>query len=220
MYWRYDMMLVSGFVYLYEMSDMDLETKAMDHGSYDHERRLRDFRRAHLLQRLVAYEARTKTIVRFTGYTRHELARLRRRWMIPQETRHRGPHPHSFEALLRAPRSRSEVAAIASIWRSVVGAAAGLSADLALERGERLSDIFEIFRACAPGSELDFEHLVMIDEGLARGEAIAFDQCTLCRCTIVVDRLATPRRICAHCQGTVGGEVRGRLMKDTAGSGV
>lgn len=183
----------------------------MEHGSYDQERRLRDFRRAHLLQRLVAHEARTRSIVRFTGYTRHELARLRRRWMIPPESRHRGPHPHSFDTLLRVPRSRTEVAALAVIWRCLVRSPSGERADGALDHGERLTDIYEVFRACVPKGSLDFEHLVMIDEGLSRGDAIVFDCCTLCRCTIVVEFLGSGRRICTHCQSTVVVEARGRL---------
>lgn len=46
-----------------------------------------------LAQRLVAHQARTHTVFRLTGLSRHQLATMRRRWQVTAKMRRRGPLP-------------------------------------------------------------------------------------------------------------------------------
>src|SRR6266404_3113022 len=54
---------------------------------------LRESRRATLARRLISHGVRTEMIGRLTGLTRSRLATLRRRLMVADETRLRGPAP-------------------------------------------------------------------------------------------------------------------------------
>lgn len=76
----------------------------------------RDFRRYELAMRLMGHRARTRTISRMTALSRHQLERLRRRWGVDQQLRHRGPAPTSLETFTHSPRARSEGAALASFY--------------------------------------------------------------------------------------------------------
>jgi hypothetical protein len=171
----------------------------------------RELRRRELARRLVSHQARTHTIFEMTALTRHQLATLRQRWRVMQETRHRGPSPKSFAAFFSSAHARSEAAALTTLCR-VLGAAPierrpGERTKLpGLEIGERLCETFELYRACFPRSAFEFEHLVLLARGLAQGNAIAVGNCTSCQGTILIDLFATRRNVCSHClQGAGNG---------------
>jgi hypothetical protein len=169
----------------------------------------RELRRRQLARRLVAHQARTQTICDLTALTRHQLATLRQRWRVAPETRHRGPSPKSFAVFSSSSRVRSEAAALAALCR-VLGAALPARKGNArkqvagVEIGERLCEVFEIYSACAPKSDLEFEHVVLLARGLAQGDAIAVGSCTNCQGTILIDLLATRRHVCSHCVRDAG----------------
>jgi hypothetical protein len=164
----------------------------------------RELRRRQLARRLVTHQARTQTIFMLTGLSRHQLATLRRRWRIPQETRHRGPRPTSFAVFSSTLRVREEAAVLAVLWKILTGT--GLSKEAApmklppMEFGERLCEVFETYAACFPSSELGLEHLVLLVRGLEQGDAIALSSCNSCEGIVLVDLLGTRRRLCSHCQ--------------------
>jgi len=164
----------------------------------------RDLRRRQLARRLISHKARTQTIFELTSLTRHQLATLRRRWLVTQETRLRGPSPKSFAVFFSSARARSEAAALATLCR-VLGSAprdrrASSGVKLSgLDVGERLCEIFEVYAACLQRPEFEFEHLALLARGLARGDAIAVGNCTICHGTILVDLFATRRLVCSHC---------------------
>jgi hypothetical protein len=164
----------------------------------------RDVRRYQLAMRLVAHRARTQTIVDLTGISRHRLATLRRRWMVSQDERHRGPSPSSFGAFFRSPRVRSESASLAVFCR--VLRAVPTNDDVrvkrsfaSLDRGERLCEAFEAYRACLPVSEIEFDQVVLLASGLAKGDQIELGQCESCHGMILIDRLGRRRPCCSHC---------------------
>jgi hypothetical protein len=164
----------------------------------------RELRRRQLAQRLVMHQARTQTIFMLTGLSRHQLARLRQRWRVPQETRHRGPRPTSFAIFHATLRVREEVAVLAILWKILTGT--GLARDTVpkklspVEFGERLCEVFETHAACFPSSWLELEHLVLLARGLEQGDAIALSTCNRCEAVVLVDLLGTRRRLCCHCQ--------------------
>jgi hypothetical protein len=169
------------------------------------ELRPRDVRRYQLALRLMAHQARTRTISAMTSLSRHQLATLRRRWRVTQEMRYPGPSPRSLAAFLHSPQARSEGALLAVLCRALkilpgrsrTEAGRGF---LSLESGEGLCELYEAYRACFPGSELEFEEVLSLIRGLAESEVIELGSCGACGATILIDRLATHRHRCTYCQ--------------------
>jgi hypothetical protein len=181
----------------------------------------RDLRRLHLTKRLVIHSARTETIYRLTGYTRHRLTTLRRRWRESYGARHRGPAPTSFAVFFRSARARSEAASAAAICRvfDVISAPRSGRAqrDFAdLDSGERLCEVYEAFHACFPDAHLEFEQLLLLAVGLTRGDVVELTTCANCQCAILIDILGRRRRMCSICQrlakaarvSTAGNDIR------------
>jgi hypothetical protein len=182
----------------------------------------RDLRRRRLGMRLIAHQARTQTITEFAGLTRHQVATLRRRIAVAQETRYRGPAPTAVEIFFTSSRTRTEASALAVLYcilcdvqpardRRVAGATSSRSARESrsrrpggdgldvVERGERLCDAYEAWLAYFPGLPLEFEQLMLLGSSIARGEQVLLQSCMHCQATILVDPFAVQRRVCLFC---------------------
>ena len=164
----------------------------------------RDLRRRQLAKRLVSHHARTQTIYAFTGYTRHRLATLRKRWGVPPEERHRGPSPTSFSVFFRSPRARN-VATVAAVICTLLGATRpgfgpkSSRRSLDLRFGEQLCEVHEALRACFPDVELEFEQVMLLAIGLSLHESIALTTCVRCGIAMLADQLSLRRRTCGSC---------------------
>lgn len=164
----------------------------------------RDLRRRQLAKRLVSHHARTQTIYEFTGYTRHRLATLRRRWGVSPEERHRGPSPTSFSVFFRSPRAR-EIATAAAVICKLLGAtrpaidARSLHRTLDLDFGERICEVHEALQTCFPDLKMDFEQVMLLAVGLSTQESIALTTCVRCGVAVLADQLSIRRRVCASC---------------------
>lgn len=163
----------------------------------------RELRRRELARRLVVHHARTQTISALTNLTHHQLFSLRQRWQVTQETRHRGPSPTSFSVLLSS-RTRTEASALSVLCRVLNAIPPSNKKSIrktpsAIEVGERLCEVFEIYSAYLPHLNFEFEHLMLLAQGLARADVITIGNCTLCRATILIDLLATRPSVCSHC---------------------
>lgn len=162
----------------------------------------RELRRRQLAVTLIGHQARTQTIQEFTGLTRHQLATLRRRTGVPTESRFRGPAPTSFDAFFSCARRRSESAVLAFLYRASDASRFGereRTSEAAIERGEQLCAVYEQWLRLVPSSPIEFEHLMLLAEGLNREHPIAFRHCDDCRAIILIDLLGTQRRLCDHC---------------------
>jgi hypothetical protein len=162
----------------------------------------RDLRRRHLAMRLIGHQARTKTIERLTGLTRNQLATLRRRAGVTTESRFRGSAHTSFSVFFRSVRRRNESAVLAFIYLALDVSRLGKrngSSDAAIARGERLCDIYEIWRDLFPKSQIEFDQLALLGEGLTRGDQISVRHCGSCPAIILVDLLSAQRRVCGYC---------------------
>lgn len=171
----------------------------------------RDLRRYQLAMRLITHEARTGTICDWTGLTRERLKSLRREWGVPPESRHRGPSPTSLSVFFRSPRARSEASVIAMLCRMMGAVSSVRIPDAArflpsLDRGERLCDAFEAFRAYVPESPIEFEQVVLLALALAQGDALELGRCKNCEGLILIDRLAVSRSVCSYCRRNAGEE--------------
>lgn len=167
-----------------------------------HQEADRTLRRAELARRLMAHGARTSTVHRFTALSRHQLATLRKRWRISASNRHRGPSPRCVITLLRSPRMRSEAAALAALWHAhrpyLAATHAGRSSPL--DRGEDLSEIYDIFLQCVPDARVTFEQLVMLVDSLTTGDEIALSRCETCHGAWLVERFAPNQSRCDLCR--------------------
>ena len=165
----------------------------------------RELRRRQLAKRLTAHQARTQTICAMTTLTRHQLTTLRQRWKVSQKERYRGPAPRSFNMFTKTLRGQAEGAALYVLCR-LLGALSGAKGSrndtlfTSVEAGERLCDVVEVCRLCFPQLQADFEQIQTLVSGVAAGERIAMANCTNCSALIVVERLSTRRRLCAHCR--------------------
>jgi hypothetical protein len=167
-----------------------------------HGRMERELRRRQLAMTLIGHQARTQTIEEFTGLTRHQLATLRRRAGVPTESRFRGPAPTAFDVFFSCARTRSESAVLAFLYR--VSDASRFrkpdgSSEAAIERGEQLCEVYERWQHLVPSSQMEFEHLTLLGEGITRERPISFRHCDDCHAIILVDLLANQRRLCDHC---------------------
>lgn len=161
----------------------------------------RDQRRYGLARRLIGHEVRTRTISKMTALSRHQLAALRRRWGIGEESRHRGPPPSSTETFTHSARARTEGALLAVYCRihNLIPSREAAAGVLSLEFGERLCQAYEAYRACVPDATVEFEELLSLVLGLAKGDVIGLSRCSECQATILIDRLSRRRHKCSSC---------------------
>jgi len=164
---------------------------------------LRENRRSELARRFILHGVRTQLVSRMTGLTRGRLATVRRRLMVGDESRRRGPTRNPLNIFLgNSPRARSEGAALAALiaWfcaavRPRHGPAEGAGS---LELADRLCETYEAFRACCPATEVHLEELITLRSLIARGEVVEVSKCRRCRCLILIDRFSRDRE-CSHC---------------------
>jgi hypothetical protein len=164
----------------------------------------RDLRRRQLAKRLVSHHARTQTIYAFTGFSRHRLATLRKRWGVTPAERHRGPSPTSFSVFFRSPRARNVATTAAVICKLLGATRPALNAKLSrkildLDFGEQLCEVHEALQACFPDVELEFEQIMLLAIGLSRHESIELTTCVRCGIAVLADRLSLRRRTCLTC---------------------
>ena len=161
---------------------------------------LREVRRATLARRLISHGVRTEMIGRLIGLTRNRLATVRRRLMVADEMRPRGPVRSALDVFRGSALGRTEGAALISL-----GLAAKLfdsaQADEAfdpLEHAEWLCDAYEAYRAVIPESRAELEDFILLYRAITVSHSLLIKTCRTCRCLILV----TPfegRRECWHC---------------------
>ena len=131
---------------------------------------IRELRRFELARRLIFHQVRTQTISELTGLSRNRLATLRRRLMVPEDARHRGPPPRSLDVFLRTARGRTEGAALAALFPLFKPNRA--KPMTSLDEGEQLCEIYDAYLGCYPQSKVQFEELMLLKKSLAKGDLI------------------------------------------------
>jgi hypothetical protein len=164
----------------------------------------RYFRRYQLGFRFVAHGARTQTTCAWSGLTRDQLVTLRRRWGFDPDERRRGPAPTAYHVFFRSKRHRSEAALFACLCRIVGATTARRGADAAkrlpgLENGELLCEALEAYREWQPEAALEFEHAVLLVDGVVQATAVALAHCSHCHGAMLVDRMGAQHTTCGHC---------------------
>jgi hypothetical protein len=167
---------------------------------------LRENRRSELARRLISHGVRTRNITRLTGLTRNRLATVRRRLMVGDKTRPRGPARSSLEIFLGTPRARSEGAALVCLCAAfeipIDRNAASLPAIVSLQFTERLCETYEAFRACFPETRIELEELILLRSSIGNGDEVRLGNCRTCKGLILLAPFEGTRRTCASCDTT------------------
>jgi len=167
---------------------------------------LRENRRSELARRLISHGVRTDLISKLTGLTRNRQATVRRRLMVPDEARLRGPTRSPLGVFFASSQARAEGAALASLC-SHFEIPIGLNVPsvpkiVSLTFGERLCETYEAYCACYPRTEVRLEELIALRSSLADGDFIRVRKCRNCKCLILIDRFDGDRE-CWHCNSSI-----------------
>jgi hypothetical protein len=165
----------------------------------------RYFRRYQLGYRMIAHGARAQTACEWSGLTRDQLVTLRRRWGFDLDERRRGPAPSALHVFFRSKRHQREAALFVSICRiiGVFGIRTGADAVKRLpsvENGELLCEALEAYRAWQPDAKLDFEHAVLLVNGVVHAKDVVVGHCSDCHGAILIDRMGAQHESCDYCR--------------------
>jgi hypothetical protein len=169
----------------------------------------RDRLRYDLAVRFIRHQARTHTIRTWTGLTDDRIRKLYRTYLDTPEKRtlrHRGKSPRQISFFMRSQQRKHEASVLASVL-SIFGVVPtddhnhDLERSLpCIQRGVRLCDAFEIYRALLPHSPITFEHAAFLVIALARGEEVKAGLCRDCGGLMIVDPLALRHPACGSCR--------------------
>jgi hypothetical protein len=160
---------------------------------------IRELRSFELARRLIFHEVRTQTISKLTGLSRNRLETLRRRLMVSEDARRRGPPPRSLDVFLRTSRGRTEAAALAALF-PLFKRPTSIKTSTSLDDGEQACDIYDAYLAYYPQSNVRFEELILLKRSLAKGELVELGLCRVCKGLIIHNRIDPSRRTCSHCE--------------------
>jgi hypothetical protein len=167
-----------------------------------------DLLRYTLAARMVGHEARTDTIMRWSGLTEARVRELYRSYESDsgnrKAVRHRGPAPRQPAFFLRSAQMRTEAAALAAVC-SILGVVPPRTLPNAhrelpnFRRGELLCRAYEMYRSLVGASELTLEHAALLVIAIAQATELRLGRCLHCGSAMVFDALGTSRLVCGHC---------------------
>lgn len=167
---------------------------------------LRENRRSELARRLISHGVRTDLICKLTGLTRNRQATVRRRLMVPDKARLRGPTRSPLSVFFASAQARAEGAALASLCSlfeiPIEPNVPSMPKIVSLTFGERLCETYEAYCACYPRTEVQLEELIALRSSLADGDFIRLEKCRNCKCLILIDRFDGNRE-CWHCNSLI-----------------
>jgi hypothetical protein len=153
-----------------------------------------DLREHNLAMQMIAQGARTRTIMRWTGLSRHRVQMLARRYETsrPGDHRRRGISPHQSTYFSQSETLQAESLALAFIAsemqvipsRPLAGAPCSLP-DVA--RGERLILAYQWYRALVPEPQISLERAILFITELVDGRNLSLRRCRQCSDPMVVD---------------------------------
>ncbi len=170
------------------------------------ERYCRELRRFNLALRMVAQNARTRTVRNWTGWSKPRVQNTTRGYWAGHATRVRlsGPSPSDLKRFWQSRHLQREAAALAGLYRLLgflppEGTVLDVLRLPDLERGEELCLAYEIFLTFVPQPRISFEHASLLATALASGTDIVPARCVECENLVLIERL-DPRPRCTYCQ--------------------
>ena len=166
-------------------------------------------RRFDLAVRMIAHEARTRTIRACTGLSDDRIRKLYRTYFQERGTvkvrRRRGKSPRQTAYFTRNPRNQLEATVISMLLRAAGLIArqrrkrnAGLPANL--DSGSLFCRAYEAYLMMRTPAPLSFEHAWYLVDAVVRGVELDFADCSRCRLSYVHDALALRPRVCPSCR--------------------
>jgi hypothetical protein len=166
----------------------------------------KDLRRRELAALMIANEARTQTIVDWTGLSRYQIQTMFREYdEFSGHPRHRGVSPFQTAFFSRTLQHECESAALAAVEleMSIIlpsPTPSGANSLPGLARGERLLNAFQLFRVLVPDARISFEHAVLLASELTIARTLTLRRCAQCDGLMVVDLLGPVHADCAFCR--------------------
>lgn len=168
----------------------------------------RDLRRYQLAWKLVRFDARTRTIKRWTGLSGYRIRTFYRAYAAGEPAVSgsplRGVPPTQVQFFWKSAQLKCEAAVLAGFLRTfhALPASSGeVDPDSlpSIPRGERLCRAYEEFQSLVPDTEITIEYAMLLLEELVRGVQMELGRCSTCQVLILVDRLAIAATQCADC---------------------
>src|ERR1700691_1699723 len=136
--------------------------------------------------------ARIRTVTRWTGLSKYCVQNLTRSY--GSKTRipcNRGRSPSKPAYFLKSPDVARESVALAYISLQCKAIPAAMVPDArtslpGIERGERVMDAFEVYRALVPNARISLEHAILLIIELAERSALMLVRCRNCHDVMVV----------------------------------
>jgi hypothetical protein len=167
----------------------------------------RQLRRYTFALRLIRLNARTQTILSWSGLSTYRIRSLYRSNGKDQgdtgRRRPRGRPPYQLQFFWRSPIRAQEAATFAAIARllDVIPAhSIQERAEMArsLQQGEGVCRAFELFHAYVPASEISIDHAFLLATALARGDEVRLGHCAGCHALILIDCLRPAEQTCTY----------------------
>jgi hypothetical protein len=175
----------------------------------------RQLRRYAFALRLIHHNARTQTILAWSGLSTYRIRTLYRANGAdqgdPGRRRPRGRPPYQLQFFWRSTKRADEGAALGGIARllNVIPphpVQQGPERACSLQQGERVCTAYELWKAYIPDSEISIDHAFLLVAALARGDEIRLGHCAGCNRLILIDCLKPGVQPCADCESTKADE--------------
>jgi len=166
----------------------------------------KDLRRRDLAALMIANEARTRTIVEWTGLSKYQVQTMFREYEeFSEHPRHREVSPFQPAFFSRSLQHECESAALASVEleMGIIRHSPISSGDApfpGLVRGERLLNAFQLFLALVPDAKISLEHAVLLASELTIARTLTLRRCVECEGLMVLDLLGPHHEDCAFCR--------------------
>jgi hypothetical protein len=169
----------------------------------------RQLRRYAFALRLIQHNARTQTILAWSGLSTYRVRTLYRAdgpdQGDPGRRRPRGRPPYQLQFFWRSAKRADEAAVLGGIARllNVIPEhpiQKGSEVARSLQQGERVCVAYELWHAFIPDSEISIDHAFLLVTALARGDEVRLGHCLDCKALILVDCLRPAGQMCESCE--------------------
>ena len=171
----------------------------------------RQLRRYAFALRLIRHNARTQTILAWSGLSTYRIRTLYRAngpdQGDPGRRRPRGRPPYQLQFFWRSPIRTEEAATLGGIARllNVIPAQPvqkSSESARSLQQGEGVCKAYELWHAYVPESDISIDHAFLLVTALARGDEVRLGHCVGCQALILIDCLKPPGQDCSFCDST------------------
>lgn len=164
-----------------------------------------------LAVRLIAHEARTHIIARFTGFSQDRIRKLYATYFRDGSQgnirRQRGKSPSSVAFFMRNARVQTDAGTLASLYAlyGLIHISGRLEARLrghagGLDFGHRFCLAYEVYQSVHPRRRISFEHAWSLLLALTERQELLLADCDHCGNIYVHDFLALDRGSCPPCR--------------------